>query len=332
MISTERPRIRSVLAVADAPGADLSLIQPQVPDIRFAALLPGDDVEAVLERVRPDAVYSIHSADFSPAMHRTAASHPTVRWVHVGGSGYEHVLPVPSDRPLTHSPGLLAGAHAETVIGVIISLNANLLKYVEQQRRRVWETHFFRPLRGQTLLIVGLGRVGVETARLARRLGMRVIGVKRQAAPHPDADEVVGYDRLHEVLSQADVVSVHLRVAPETRRVFDERAFAAMRRGAIFVNTARGAVVDERALAAALNDGRIAAAHLDVFETEPLPTDSPLWKVPNLLITPHAADSIGTWPKLFADAFAENIRRWHAGEELLNQVSPDHAVARSDAS
>jgi D-2-hydroxyacid dehydrogenase (NADP+) len=332
MAACERPPIRSVLLIGNAPGADPALLQPRFPDVCFAALRPGEDTEATLRRVGPDAVYSINGAEFPPATHLAAASHPSVRWVHVGGSGFEHVMPLPPGRVLSHSPGLLVGPHAEAVMGIIVALNANVLTYVEQQRRRVWAPHPFRPLHGRTLLVVGLGRVGSALAALARAIGMRVIGVKRQPTPHPHADEVVAYDRLHEALGDADIVSVHLRVAPETRDVFDARAFAVMRQGAIFVNTARGALVEEDALVAALRDGRIAAAHLDVFRTEPLPPSSPFWDVPNLLVTPHVADNTGVWPQLFADAFAENLRRWRSGEALLNEVPPPDQADREDVS
>src|SRR3546814_4140640 len=125
-------------------------------------------------------------------------------------------------------------------------------RYLDQQARRVWKPLHYRPIRGQTLLVVGLGRVGVATARLARQLGMRVIGVKRLPMPHPDADYVIAFDRLHDGLREADVVSVHLRSTADTRHVFDRAAFRAMRRGSIFVNTDRGAVAEEIALAEAL--------------------------------------------------------------------------------
>jgi phosphoglycerate dehydrogenase-like enzyme len=243
--------------------------------------------------------------------------------VHVGGSGYEHVVPVPPGRALTNSPGLLAETHAVTVVGMIVALNGRLTTYLDQQARRLWRPHMHRPIRGQTLLVVGLGRVGAATARLARLLGMRVVGVKRRATPHPDADEVVAFDGLHAALGAADVVSVHLRAEPATRHAFDHAAFAAMRPGAIFLNTARGSLVDEAALAEALRSGHVAAAHLDVTESEPLPPASPLWDLPNLVITPHVADAVETWPRLFAEAFAENLSRWNAGKPLLNRIEPD---------
>lgn len=323
--------IRRVLVVGDPMPAEIERLARLFPDVAFTAVAPDDHLSALAERVAPDAVYSINGPSFPPETHRRAIAQRSVRWVHVGGSGYEHVSPVPPGRVLTNSPGLLAETHAVTVIGMIVTLNGRLTTYLDQQVRRLWLPHVHRPIRGQTLLVVGLGRVGAATARMARLLGMRVIGVKRRAAPHPEADEVVAFDHLHEALAAAEVVSVHLRAEPATRHAFDRAAFAAMRKGAIFLNTARGSVVDEAALAQALKTGHLAAAHLDVTETEPLPPDSPLWDLPNLVITPHVADAVETWPRLFADAFAENLRRWNAGEALLNRVESDFSRAQAGA-
>ena len=150
---------------------------------------------------------------------------------------------------------------------------------------------------------------------------MRVIGVRRSRSPHPAVDETLGPDLLHQALGRADVVSMHVPASAATRHLVDAAALAAMKPGALLVNAARGAVVDEPALVEALRRGHLAGAYLDVFETEPLPPQSPLWAMDNVLLTPHAADAVVDWPRRFAAHFADNLERWLAGEPLVNVVA-----------
>ena len=159
-------------------------------------------------------------------------------------------------------------------------------------------------------------------ARNAKALGMRVLATRGTPAPHPAADEMHGPDALHALLPRADFVSLHVRLNPATRGMLSREGLAAMKPGAYLVNTSCGPVVDEAALVDALHSGHLAGAYLDVFETEPLPAESPLWTMPNVLITPHASDNVHGWPRRFAALFADNIERWRAGEPLLNPVTP----------
>jgi phosphoglycerate dehydrogenase-like enzyme len=158
-------------------------------------------------------------------------------------------------------------------------------------------------------------------ARRAKALGMRVIGLRRSAAPVEGVDEIRPPDALAESLAEADAVSLHLRLTPDTEDLFDAAMFAAMKPGALFVNTARGGHVVEADLVAALESGHLRGAYLDVFATEPLPEDSPLWAAPNLLISPHASDCVTDWQDRFADLFAENLANWRAGRPLRNVVA-----------
>jgi phosphoglycerate dehydrogenase-like enzyme len=150
---------------------------------------------------------------------------------------------------------------------------------------------------------------------------MRVIGLRRSGEPVAGVDEMRTPDALTASLAEADAVSLHLRLKPETQGLFDAALFAAMKPGAIFINTARGGLVVERDLVAALEAGHLGGAYLDVFETEPLPAESPLWEAPNLLISPHAADGVEDWEARFAALFAENLENWRAGHALRNVVA-----------
>src|SRR5262249_13356935 len=159
------------------------------------------------------------------------------------------------------------------------------------QRERVWRPQVFRPLAGQTILIVGLGAIGAWVAHNAKAFGMRVLAIRRQPQSHDSVDALYRPGDLSAILGEADIVTLHVRLDQTTRRLIDARMLAAMKRGALLINTSRGAVVDEAALIDALNSGHLGGAYLDVFETEPLPPESPLWRLENVLVTPHAADN-----------------------------------------
>jgi phosphoglycerate dehydrogenase-like enzyme len=308
-----------VLVLHDRPEDFRELLAARFPDLRIHYATSGEAVPGALESVRPDVVFSIKQPSSPSSYHRLAADFPTVRWFHVGGSGYEHILSWDGERlTVTHSAGVLARFLAETVTGAMLMLNGGFLRYLDQQRRAEWRQHSFRPLAGQTLAVVGLGEIGGRVAANAKALGMRVLGIRRSTAPHPAVDALFAPDALHLVLAEADVVSLHVRLDEETRHLIDHEALSVMKPGAFLINTARGPVVDETALVAALEDGRLGGAYLDVFETEPLPADSPLWRMDNVMVTPHVADSVPDWPARFAAFFADNLDRWLAGEPLAN--------------
>lgn len=313
----------SVLVLHDRPDELRPLLSARLSDLDLTFASAPDAVLPALERARPEVVFSIKHSGFPGAAHRPAIDFPTVRWVQIGGSGYEHFAPWDARRvTVTNCHGVLARVLAETVLAAVLTLNRGLLAHRDRQRARVWSPTRFRPLAGQTLLIVGVGAIGGELATLARALGLHVVGIRRGAVSHPAIDEVFPPEALHAQLARADIVSVHLRATNETARLFDARAFAAMKRGATFVNTSRGAVVDESALVDALRAGIVGAAYLDVFEREPLPAESPLWAMDEVLLTPHCSDNVDDWPLRFAAAFADNMDRWRAGAPLANVVAP----------
>ncbi len=313
----------SVLVLHDRPDELRPLLSARLSDLDVAFASAPDEVLPALERARPEVVFSIKHSGFPGAAHRPAIDFPTVRWVQIGGSGYEHFAPWDARRvTVTNCHGVLARVLAETVIAAVLTLNRGLLAHRDRQRACVWSPARLRPLAGPTLLIVGVGAIGGELATLARALGLHVVGIRRGAVAHPAVDEMFPPDALHAQLARADIVSVHVRATDETAKLFDARAFAVMKRGATFVNTSRGAVVDESALVEALRAGTVGAAYLDVFEREPLPAESPLWTMDEVLLTPHCSDNVDDWPLRFAAAFADNVDRWRAGAPLANVIAP----------
>lgn len=323
IVARDAMKTPAVLVLYDRPDELRQVLDARLAGISVTWATAPEEVVPALERARPEVVFTIKHSRFPGEAHRPAVSFSSVRWVQVGGSGYEHLAPWDASRvTVTNCHGVLAPFLAETVMAAIAALNAGLFAYRDRQRARAWEPTRFRSLAGQTLAVVGAGAIGTHVARLARAFGMRVEGVRRHAVPHFDFDAMHPPEALRAVLARADVVSVHVRATPETRRMFDREALNAMRPGALFVNTSRGAVVDEAALIDALQSRRLGAAYLDVFEREPLAPESPLWSMENVLITPHASDNVVDWPARFADVFADNLDRWRRGDPLGGVVSP----------
>jgi phosphoglycerate dehydrogenase-like enzyme len=248
---------------------------------------------------------------------------PSVIWFHNGGVGVDHLQPWETDRvTVTNCAGVLAPFLAETVLGAMIMLNFGFHRYLRHQAARRWQQLSWRPLAGRTILVVGLGNIGRAVARKAKEQGMRVLGVRNSSEKPPEVDELRPLSRLHESLAEADFVSLHVPLTGATHHLIDREALAAMRPESFLINAARGPVVEETALIKTLEAKRIAGAYLDVFETEPLPPESPLWDFENVIISPHASDLVEDWDVRFARFFAANLERWMEGDPLKNIVDP----------
>ncbi len=311
-----------ILVLHDTPSdlADLFAERCADADVRFATR--PSEVRPALDEHAPHAVLSIKHSGFPGGAHRPAVLHPTVRWFHVGGSGYEHLGRWDPKRvTVTHSAGVLAPFLAEMTMAAMLSLRTRLPEYAADQRQRVWRPRRFPALAGQTLLVVGVGATGGEVATRAKTLGMRVLGVRANGAPHPAVDEMRRPEALAELLPLADVVSVHARAEPATRGLIGAAELGAMRPGTLFLNSSRGVIVDETALTDALTSGHLGGAWLDVFAVEPLPATSPLWDLSNVLITPHCADQVDDFPRRFGQRFCD-LRDGRTRGEPLPAVHP----------
>ena len=255
-----------------------------------------------------------------------------LRWVHATSAGAgEQVrkagLPAEAlERvTVTTSSGVHAIPLAEFAILGLLAVAKELPRFAEDQRARAWP-EVRRPLReldGQTLFLVGLGDIGRETARLGKAFGMRTVGFRRTEGPPPEhVDEVHGPRRLAELAGRADAMVVSLPLTDQTAGLIDRATIEALPPSCIFVNVGRGGVVDEPALVDALRERRIAGAVLDVFATEPLAQDSPLWDLPNVLVTPHAVALSARENERIVELFVANMRRYLDGEPLVNVVEP----------
>jgi phosphoglycerate dehydrogenase-like enzyme len=229
---------------------------------------------------------------------------------------------------LASASGVNARAVAEHAMALILALARRLAEARDNQRSRVWRGMIGDlgqredELAGKTLLIVGLGAIGGRLARLAKAFDMKVIGVRRDAAAGPaGADRVVATAQLPEILPSADFIVLACPLTPETEKLIDAGALARMPSGAYLVNIARGRCIDEPALVAALRSGQIAGAAIDVAVEEPLPSSSPLWDMPNVLVTPHTAGETRRYEDNVIDILLDNLDRlWRGEGALRNQV------------
>ena len=247
-----------------------------------------------------------------------------LRWLHIASAGVDPVL-FPglreSDVVLTNSRGVFDEAIAEYVLGVVLAFAKDFARSHDLQRERRWQHRESERIAGRAALVVGTGPIGRAIARLLRAAGMRVSGAGRRARTgDPDFGEVHESARLTEHLPEFDYVVAVAPLTEHTKGMFDARAFAEMKPTARFVNVGRGELVVTSDLVAALADRSIAGAALDVFETEPLPPESPLWTMPDVLVSPHMSGDFAGWRNTLVEVFTENFRRWRSGEPLRNVV------------
>ncbi len=290
------------------------------PDCQIIPFGPDGEVAESLE----DAEVLFLRWGLSPeATRKLIARIPHLRWIHTISAGVDHLL-FPelreSEAILTNASGVFNVPIAETVLAYMLAVVKRLPEFLAYQREHRWQKLSLRELRGLTVGIVGLGDIGSEVARLCRAFGMRVLGLRRHPTPSDVADEVFPPERLHDLLAPSDFVVIALPLTEETRGIIGREALAAMKPDAWLINIARGALVDEEALIEALREGRIGGACLDVFAEEPLPEDSPLWDMLNVIITPHNSWSSPHIDEREIELFLENLRRYVAGEPLRNVV------------
>jgi phosphoglycerate dehydrogenase-like enzyme len=217
--------------------------------------------------------------------------------------------------------GVHAVPLAEWSMFGLLAFTKGLPRLRRDAAQRYWAHYPTTELRGQTLLVVGVGAIGLEVARLASAFGMRVVGVKRSVGTElPHVDSLHSPDELGELVGEAHAIVVTLPLTDETRGLIDRETIGRMRDGAIFVNVGRGRVVDEEALIEALRSGKLAGAALDVTYKEPLPPESPLWDMENVILSPHTAALSWHENERIVELFAENLRRYLRGDELLSRV------------
>ncbi|MCC7487158.1 MAG: D-2-hydroxyacid dehydrogenase [Burkholderiales bacterium] len=291
------------------------------PARRVAARIVRDGPALAPALARAEAVIGV------PARRdELCAGAPRLRWLHHTSAGVDGLVPLdwlPRGVAFTNNSGA-HGAKAEEYLRMAYTmLNCRMPRIIADQHARRWRQVFSPGLAGQSALIVGLGDLGKAAARAARELGMTVTGVNRSGRRVPEADAVHPVARLDALLPRADYVVLATPLTAATRRIIDRRRLAHMKRGACLINIARAGVLDAAALSAALARGRLGGAMLDVVEPEPLPRSSPLWRTPNLVITPHVScDDSERYSDITLDLWFANLERFLADRALKHRVDP----------
>ena len=299
-------------------------VEPLIMDSTGAVTLHGQTVAP--EAILPDAGWANNDLFFSPSMRSFLAvlnTSPALKWVQSGAAGVDHPIFqrfLERGVQFTTSHGQAVGIAEYVIAGAFDALQQGPARRAAQAAGR-WERIRFREVGGTHWLVIGFGAIGQGVAQRARALGATVTGVRRSAAPHADADQMATLADLLAHIGGADIVVLCCPLTEATWRLADAAFFGAMKPGAILINVGRGALVDEAALLAALDQGAPEHAVLDVFETEPLPTESRFWSHPRVSLTAHASgDTAGQQPRNDA-TFLENLRRFLAREPLVNQVT-----------
>ena len=307
-------------------GIALAKSRSTVPEVRTSL---GHDLKdlAWLEHAAGLVTSNDIIRDSKFPLRELASAAPRLRWIHVIAAGIEPLLPLdwlPKHVVLTNNSGVHFEKTRESATMALLMLNARLPTIATNQRAARWDQIFTPLIAGKVALVIGLGDMGAAVAKAAKQLRLRVIGVRRtHLTPHSDVDEMVSIDTLDAVLPEADFVALATPLTPETRNLLDRRRIGLMKSGAGFLNIGRAACADYGALSEALQSGALSGAVLDVYDAEPLPTSSPLWRADNLFLIPHVTsdDPEHYLPKTFDLVFA-NAARFLGGESLVNVVDP----------
>jgi phosphoglycerate dehydrogenase-like enzyme len=303
------------------------------PEVRAALQEVAPGIEIVTADTAADYASAAATADvvLGPCQPAMVSAARNARWLQSFSAGVENCVsqgPIREGRMLlTNMQRIGAPVMADHVMALLLAFSRNLPWYLEAQRQSKWAGQGDGGgefgLSGKTMFIAGLGGTGLEIAKRANGFGMRVTGTRNSRRDAPDYVSYVGLpDELPRLVAEADVVVNALPLTAETRGLFNAKTFAAMKKGARFFNVGRGATVVTSDLVDALRSGRLAAAGLDVMDPEPLPGDHPLWKMPNVIITPHMAADAEEFGHVRWLLARENLRRYVKGERLLSVVDP----------
>lgn len=298
----------------------LMLVAPHIEPVVYSGndMLPPDVLDTI--------TVAFFSGDIWPERTRgfmlSALKSPNLSWLHTFSAGIDNaVFTTFKERGirLSTSTGAAASPIAQTVMMYMLALSRNLPLYAQHQRNHEWAPHSFRELDGATVAVIGLGSIGLEVVRLSQAMNMNVVACRRT----PTGDEpctTFPLTSLLDAVSTADWVVIALPLTDDTRNIIDASVLNAMKPGVGFVNIGRGELVDETSLISALQAGHISCAGLDVFAQEPLETDSPLWEMPNVIITPHASGQTHGSYLRAEELFVDNLAKYVRGETLINEV------------
>jgi len=292
----------------------------EFPGLRFKLFHKAAEVGGDLSDVDVMIMFGIEIRDFM------LAGAPRLKWIQSLATGVDHFLNCPSLQPdvlVTSGRGIHGPPMREQVVYLMMGASRDVVRQVGDQKAHVWERRLWSTLYGKTAVIAGVGVVGIAIAELLQAFGMRVIGVTRTPRQLKSFDEMIPTERLVDAARKADYLINVLPASPDNIGLFDAKVFAAMKPTAYYISAGRGQTVDEAALLAALRERRIAGAGLEVFQTEPLPPDSPFWDLPNVFINPHIGGYVIEYEAFIMPLVVDNMRLFLAGRqsEMRNIVA-----------
>lgn len=312
-------RMTDIIVLVAPEEGELPGLQTLSESARIQTLSSEQELKAAL----PNADVLVVTDFRTGLLERCWPDQHNIQWVHATSAGID-ALRFPalwdSDIPVTNARGLFDRGIAEYVLGSILLFAKDFAGNLRYQQQHQWRHRDTERIDGRQVLIVGAGSIGGEVSQLLRATGMQVTGLARSSRDDPRFDRVLANDRLPELLPEADFVVITAPLTENTRGLFDRHTFAAMKPTARLINVGRGPIVVTDDLVEALNSGTIAGAALDVFEEEPLPSEHPLWDMPNVMMSAHMAGDFIGWRQALGEQFVDNFRRWQAGDPLLNEV------------
>jgi phosphoglycerate dehydrogenase-like enzyme len=302
------------------PSVDLTRDFPELAWVVVAS------PEEVARAVPGAAIYVTSNRTCTPATGEALRRHgDALRWLHFTSAGIDNgiAMGIPDGVIVTNSAGLRAGNVSEHALLLLLALTRRIPAMMARQRNHQWQraemTKQMATLDSAVVCVIGRGPIGRELARKLKAIGARPIAVSRTADADGVVEAIYPRERLHEALARSDAVAICTSGDDTSLHMIDAAALAAIKPGAVLVNVARGSIIDEAALIAALRRGQLAGAGLDVAETEPMGSDNPLWDLPGVIITPHISGQGNSSYDQQRKLFGDNLARWRAGEPMINQ-------------
>ncbi|HHV57841.1 MAG TPA: D-2-hydroxyacid dehydrogenase [Firmicutes bacterium] len=303
----------------------LEALKKEFPGVEIAV---SEDLSALRDRWGGiEALVTFVGDELTPEFLAAAGR---LRWVQLFAAGADRLPFAELKRRgilISNVSGIHKTSMTEQAFAYMLNFVRRTREFLEAQKRREWQRpkgfFAFTELKGKTLVVVGAGHIGQEIGRLGQAFGMRTVGVNSDGRPAEYFEVMYPTSRRTEALAEGDFIVVVVPLTPATHRLIGAAELAALKPSAFFINIARGPVVDQEALIAALREGRLAGAGLDVFTPEPLPADSPLWDLPNVFITPHIAGWAADYNDNCLEVFRTNLKLFLAGQPLSTPVDPD---------
>ena len=295
-------------------------LREKFPALQFTLFNSAKEVTGDLSDIDVMIMFGIEARDFM------LAGAPRLQWIQSLATGVDHFLRCPSLKPnvlITSGRGIHGPPMREQVVYMMMAISRDAVRAVGDQKAHFWERRLWSTLHGKTTAIAGTGVVGSAIAELLKALGMHVIGISRAPRPAQGFDEMIATENLVEAARRADYLINMLPASNDNLGIFDAKVFGAMKASAYYISAGRGQTVDEAALLAVLKERRIAGAALEVFQTEPLPADSPFWDLPNVFITPHIGGYVVEYEDFIMPLILDNMRLFLAGRqsEMQNIVA-----------